>query len=391
MVSKKVIVLSTQIILILLSVLVTAFLISIPYEASLLNVNVPTSASQYSYKISNNTLEIITNATLVNNGIYALSDLSIFISIFTPSGFQIANSYEGYPYQTIVINPHSSYTLPIKIPVNIASILNTNVINEILQDKKIKLNVYASGRYAFNIFSFSLNITQIIPFQLPVQNITIDTSSLLNLSSWVVNSSGIFIPLKVFYVGTISLNNIQILGNVQNESNYNLFNLSSFIPVLNPGSNNVILKLVPSKSAFLELFSHNEKLTINLQILTNLIKLTKLFTYYWKNPISLTVEDLGLTPIVNNKASMFGTFYINNTSDFNIQIKGLLEVYNNSTNSVINQTSIDLTINANSITKEQINLILNNIGHGQVITFLFFITYPINLSSPLFKQTFVLP
>jgi hypothetical protein len=389
--NKKIIAFSVQIFIILLSVLVAVFLISVPYEASLIKVVIPTSPSQFSYMIKNGTLYIQTNSLIINNGFYDLNDLSLFISVYTLSNFQIAYLYLGFPYQNIVIKHGSSYVLPINIPVNIASIINTNLMNELIKEEQIKLQIITSGRYAFNVFPFKLELNQIIPFQIPIENITVDTSKLMNPSSWIVNETGIFVPLSVNYIGTIKLSNVEVKGNVVNSSGYVLFNFSSLITSLQPGNNIILTKIAVSKTAFLELFSENETISINLNIFAAGLQFSKMYKFSWITPISFLVEDIVITPIYKNQTTILAKVNFKNNLPSNILIKGILITYNNSTNKIINSTPIELNINAGSSVHYEIMQILNNVSHGNVITIEFFITFPIELPYALFKQTFILP
>lgn len=387
---KKLIFSVVQILLIVISSLVGIFLISIPYEASLIKFSIP-SPSQFSYSFSNGTLIIYTNTTIVNNGIYDLNDLSLFVAAYTLSGFQIASFYEGPPYMHINIKANSYYVLPIKIPINILAIVNTNLLSELMNEKNLQLYVSVSGRYAFNLLSFNIATKQIIPFQPPIQNISIDTSKLLNPSFWVVNNSGIFIPIGVNYEGTIQLNNIMVKGTLTNSSGFTLISFSSNAVNLRPGYSEFLLKVNASKSAFIELFTRNQTLKINFQIISNYINFSKEITYNWIVPVSLSVENIILSPIINNKTSLYVSFVLKNNINSNIVIKGKLVVYNNSTNSFLNQTSINLSLNPQSLSNYVLGIVLNNVNHGNIITFELFLTYPINIEYPLLIESFILP
>ncbi len=210
--NKKIIAFSVQIFIILLSVLVAVFLISVPYEASLIKVVIPTSPSQFSYMIKNGTLYIQTNSLIINNGFYDLNDLSLFISVYTLSNFQIAYLYLGFPYQHIVISNAcvSSGTIyvylePYNVKASLIIVGDTPVANFLIKLANLfDFQTIHVGKEANEEAYENVNYNDIDKFTIPDEAFIVIATSMSSSNIAEEKLIEFFLKKHVSYIGIVA-------------------------------------------------------------------------------------------------------------------------------------------------------------------------------------------
>ncbi len=382
-----------KVIVLIISLILSIFSISIPISASMIKIE-PPRLEDVTIHVKNNTLFLEAKYLIINKGIYDLEEISLQITISTLGGILITNFREGLPEKNIIIKGGSSYEGKVSLSFNVENLKKMGILDILEKDKAVKIEIASTGRYAFGLLFFRVSYSTIFNFSPPIEKLEVyvNPEMLIASKSFKIENDTIYaiLPIKINYKGWLKINNLIINGYAKH-NNLILFNFSAQIPELFQGNNSYNINIIIGKKNLILLLSKDIKMTIIYTIKGGGIEINDSIEFFSKKIIKIEGSNLSISKYNSTHILVKAFSTINSYANYEINIATLIKIYDNTNNFLLYEKTLAINLKPNSANEIMLDFLIKG-THGSVIRIELYLKEPVNLEGePLISEIFIIP
>ena len=235
--------------------------------------------------------------TILNNGLYDIENISIYISIENSSRYTLFTNTTTIPR----IAARSQGVLAIGFTLNLTELVEEGAYVNFFRDDNFTVNARVTCKYTLGLIGFGMNLSQTMPWRAPV-----DLNSFLvvpRIDEVVLGFSSenvtLTLPVDVFYGGWLNIRDVEVATMVHNSSGFLLTSAMTKVPSMSPGTNRINMEMVFPQNASMSLLTQDQELTVDASVRVFGFELvSESLNYSWGAPLSgLNLTNPSLSPV----------------------------------------------------------------------------------------------